>query len=246
LNWPSKIDAILQHHQVMTSDPSEVMQDSLNAVSVLSAMITPAVLISACATLIFSTSTRLARIVDRVRNLMASIETLLFDRQCRLSRGANPEFNRQLAIHTRRGKLIQNALTSFYLSLSLFVGATVTIGLRAAFKLFPLWIPNLMGIVGTLFLFYACVILIAETRLALRSVRSEMEFTLLLREKYEARRAQRQQGGDLNERSDDRLRWQQYRKWKEERTRRGRGDPRVPRPAEDRRRISRGWNQSAG
>jgi hypothetical protein len=35
------------------------------------------------------------------------------------------------------------------------------------------------------------MILIAETRLALRSVRSEMEFTLLLREKYEARRAQR-------------------------------------------------------
>ncbi|MEY3284674.1 MAG: putative rane protein [Acidobacteriota bacterium] len=167
------------------------MQDSLNAVSVLSAMITPAVLISACATLIFSTSTRLARIVDRVRNLMSSIETLSSTDNVDFPEERTREFNRQLAIHTRRGKLIQNALTSFYISLSLFVGATVTIGIRAAFKVFPLWIPNLMGIVGTLFLFYACMILIAETRLALRSVRSEMEFTLLLREKYEARRAQR-------------------------------------------------------
>src|SRR5262252_5485580 len=37
--------------------------------TLLSAMITPAVLISACGTLILSTSTRLARIMDRVREL---------------------------------------------------------------------------------------------------------------------------------------------------------------------------------
>ena len=173
------------------------MQDSLNEVSVLSAMITPAVLNSACATPIFSTSTRLARIVDRVRNLMTSIEHLSSSEDVDFSEDRTREFNRQLAIHTRRGKLIQNALTSFYVSLSLFVAATVTIGLRAAFKvwpLWPLWIPNLLGIIGTLFLFYACIILIAETRLAIRSVRSEMEFTLLLREKYQARRAESGQG----------------------------------------------------
>jgi hypothetical protein len=170
------------------------MQDSLNEVSVLSAMITPAVLISACATLIFSTSTRLARIVDRVRNLMASIERLSSTEDVDFSEDRTREFNRQLAIHTRRGKLIQNALTSFYVSLSLFVAATVTIGLRAAFRVVPLWIPNLLGIIGTLFLLYACMILIAETRLDLRSVRSEMEFTLLLREKYQARRAESGKG----------------------------------------------------
>ncbi|NBO64348.1 MAG: DUF2721 domain-containing protein, partial [Acidobacteria bacterium] len=129
---------------------------------------------------------------DRVRGLMTSIETLSSTESVDFPDERTREFDRQLAIHTRRGKLIQNALTSFYVSLSLFVGATVTIGLRAAFRLFPLWIPNLLGIVGTLFLFYACIILIAETRLALRSVRSEMEFTLFLRAKYEARRAQRQ------------------------------------------------------
>ena len=44
--------------------------------SLLSAMITPAVLISACGTLIFSTATRLARIVDRVRNLAFQLEQL--------------------------------------------------------------------------------------------------------------------------------------------------------------------------
>jgi len=140
------------------------MQDSLNEVSVLSAMITPAVLISVFATLIFSTLNRLARIVDRVRNLMASIERLSSTEDVDFSEDRTREFNRLLAIHTRRGKLIQNALTRFYVSLSLFVAATLTIGLRATFKVWPLWIPNLLGIIGTLFLFNACMILIAETR----------------------------------------------------------------------------------
>ena len=40
-----------------------------NALAVLTAMITPAVLISACGALIFSTSTRLGRVIDRVRTL---------------------------------------------------------------------------------------------------------------------------------------------------------------------------------
>jgi hypothetical protein len=45
------------------------MRRDLTALDLLSAMITPAVLISACGTLIVSTSSRLARIVDRARGL---------------------------------------------------------------------------------------------------------------------------------------------------------------------------------
>jgi len=50
------------------------MQDLPTALSLLTAMITPAVLISACGTLIFSTSARLARLVDRVRELSQQTE----------------------------------------------------------------------------------------------------------------------------------------------------------------------------
>jgi hypothetical protein len=55
------------------------MVEQLDNLSVLSEMITPAVLISACGTLIFSTSTRLARIVDRVRELIRAIDYCFFD-----------------------------------------------------------------------------------------------------------------------------------------------------------------------
>ena len=44
--------------------------------SVLGAMITPAVLISACGALILSTSVRLGRVVDRVRALADRFEVL--------------------------------------------------------------------------------------------------------------------------------------------------------------------------
>lgn len=168
------------------------MQETSTALNVLSAMITPAVLISACGTLVISTSARLARIVDRVRELSRVIEEMSrAEETMDFIDDRRAEVERQISIHARRGRLIQNSLTSFYLSLSLFVAATVAVGF---ISIVPrvldevLWIPNILGIIGTIFLFYGCVMLIAETRLALRSVNSEMEFTLRLREKYKERR----------------------------------------------------------
>jgi hypothetical protein len=155
--------------------------------SVLSAMFTPAVLISACGTLIFSTSTRLARVVDRVRELSRLIEQFSRDENADFPEERHIEVDRQISIHARRVHFIQRSLTSFYVSLSLFVAATVAVGFVAVFNS-AAWAPNTLGLVGTVFLFYGCITLIAETRLALRSVKSEMEFTLMLRAKYQERR----------------------------------------------------------
>ncbi len=167
----------------------EGLTKALNALNILSAMITPAVLISACGTLVFSTSTRLGRIVDRVRDLSRTIEELSKDEhQMDFPEERLAEVERQLFIHARRSRLIQQSVTSFYIALSLFVAAMVAIGFVAVFKQ-AAWTPNLLGIVGTLFLFYGSVTLIGETRLALRAVNSEMEFTLMLRSKYQQRRS---------------------------------------------------------
>ncbi|HEU0185267.1 MAG TPA: DUF2721 domain-containing protein [Blastocatellia bacterium] len=155
--------------------------------SVLSAMFTPAVLISACGTLIFSTSTRLARVVDRVRELSRVIEQFSRDEYTDFHEERHIEVDRQIAIHARRVQFIQRSLTSFYVSLSILVGATMAVGFVSVFNR-AAWLPNTLGIVGTVFLFYGCITLIAETRLALRSVKSEMDFTLMLRAKYQERR----------------------------------------------------------
>ncbi|HEU0172897.1 MAG TPA: DUF2721 domain-containing protein [Blastocatellia bacterium] len=171
------------------------MQNASYSFGVLSAMITPAVLISACGTLIFSTSTRLARVVDRVRELSRIIEQFSRDENADFPEERHIEVDRQIAIHARRVQFIQRSLTSFYVSLSLFVAATAAIGFVAVFNRVT-WLPNTLDIVGTVFLFYGCVTLIAETRLALRSVKSEMEFTLMLRAKYQERRDRMLRGAE--------------------------------------------------
>src|SRR5882762_8280998 len=50
------------------------MESVTSSLTVLTAMITPAVLISASGTMILSTSTRLGRVVDRVRSLSDRLE----------------------------------------------------------------------------------------------------------------------------------------------------------------------------
>jgi len=144
----------------------------------LSAMITPAVLISACGTLIFSTSTRLARIVDRVRSLTRDLEPEHDGRR-------DPEewrrhFDLQLGMYADRATLVQGALTAFYRALGLFVGSTITIGLTV-FLPGSEFVPTLLGVLGTLELFRGSVRLIREARISLRSVEAEMAYALRLR-----------------------------------------------------------------
>lgn len=159
------------------------MQELATPLGLLSAMITPAVLISACGALIFSTSTRLARIVDRVRTLSQDLEGIFTGKVTEFADERRAEYERQLAVHTRRGQIIQRSLTSFYVSLGLLTAATVSISVTALTRAAE-WLPSAFGVAGTLALFYGSMLLIAETRLALRSVTSEMQFVLRLRDRY--------------------------------------------------------------
>lgn len=57
--------------------------------TILTAMITPAVLISGCGTLVLSTSSRLGRIIDHVRDLADSFEQLAHEESTIHSSGGN-------------------------------------------------------------------------------------------------------------------------------------------------------------
>jgi hypothetical protein len=153
------------------------------AIELLSAMITPAVLISASGTLILSTSTRLARVVDRVRDLARTSELLFSETGARFAEMRMQGIDQQLALQTSRGRLLQRALTAFYIALGIFVGTAIAIALVSYAR--PVaWLPGVLGIGGMLMLFYGCVMLLRETRLALRSVDSEMEFVLELNDMH--------------------------------------------------------------
>ena len=157
--------------------------------ALLTAMITPAVLISACGTLIFSTSTRVARIVDRVRSISLTIETLA-TQPVEFYQERRSAMDRQLAFYTDRARLIQRALTSFYSSLGLFVATTLAIGATAFLPHLAWlgWLPNVFGVSGALVLFYGCLLLIREARLAFKALDEEMQAALTLAELYRLKR----------------------------------------------------------
>ena len=157
--------------------------NALPPVELLSAMITPAVLISASGTLILSTSTRLARVVDRVRELGRLSESLSVAPDAPFAELRWKGMEEQLAMQTRRGGLLQRALTCFYVALGIFVATAIALAL-VSYAARAAWVPSALGIAGMLMLFYGCVMLLRETRLALRAVDSEMAFVLELTDRH--------------------------------------------------------------
>ncbi len=146
---------------------------------ILTSMLTPAILISACGTLILSTSSRLGRVVDRVRNLFVRFEELSQHGEVKEnnSKRISIIFS-QLSKLTKRSKYLQRGITSFYVSLSFFVGTSVVIGILNVIGKDFNWIPIALGIFGAVILLYGSIMLILETKLALSSVHEEMDFLL--------------------------------------------------------------------
>lgn len=160
------------------------------ALAVLTAMITPAVLISACGALIFSTSTRLGRVIDRTRALSERFQEL----------AAHPEKDEmfeerrqliftQLDRQTSRARLIQRAMAAYYTALGTFVASTVAIAIFSAAARNFTWIAVLLGVIGTLYMLYGSVLLIVESRMALSAIMTEMDFVWKISQRYA--------GGDL-------------------------------------------------
>ncbi len=154
------------------------MEPLSSALAVLTAMITPSVLISACGAMILSTSTRLGRVVDRVRSLSDSFEELVASgEELTLLEERRALIFDQLDKLTSRARLLQRSMTSFYGALGIFVSTSVAIGLVAALGRDGTgWIPVVLGLLGSCFLFYGSVLLIFEARLALSTINAEMDF----------------------------------------------------------------------
>lgn len=148
-----------------------------SSLAVLTAMITPAVLISASGTMILSTSTRLGRVVDRVRSLSDRFQELAdSDSAAEFFEEQRAMLYDQLDKLTSRSRLLQRALTTFYLAVGVFVATSVAIGVVAFAAARGAWIPVALGLIGAFFLFYGSMLLVFEARLALSTTHAEMDF----------------------------------------------------------------------
>lgn len=146
-----------------------------DVLQVLSAMITPAVLILASSSLLITTSSRSIRCVDRIRERTAELEAV-GSATDDTTNARRQHLYEQLQINIRRARLLQRAMSRLYLGISLFIGTSVSIGVVSLLRADAGWIPLLLGFVGAGLLFSASVYLIVESRLAMTVTYAEMDY----------------------------------------------------------------------
>lgn len=148
----------------------------------LTAMVTPALLISATGSLVLSTSTRLGRVVDRVRQLEIRLGELIYVED----RDEVPLYDKRIEVAvdlldkvTSRSRILQRALGTFYYGIGAFVLTSVLIATAAFFAKYRMLqlIPIAFGIGGIMCLFWGSLLMIKETRMATATVNAEMDFT---------------------------------------------------------------------
>jgi len=154
--------------------------DALNStIEFLTAMVTPALLISATGSLVLSTSTRLGRVIDRVRQLEERLSELIY----REDKHDVPLYEKRVEVIvdlldkvTSRSRILQRALATFYYGIGTFVLTSVMIAIAAIFNTYR-WAPIPIGVVGIMLLFWGSVLMVRETRMATATVNAEMDFT---------------------------------------------------------------------
>src|SRR5688500_7985635 len=157
-----------------------VRPDSLSStIEFLTAMVTPTLLISATGSLVLSTSTRLGRVVDRVRSLEIRLSEMIYAED----KSEIPLYEKRVEVIvelidkvTSRSRILQKAMAAFYYGLMFFILTSVTIAVAALFGIYR-WLPIPFGVVGIMYLFYGSLLMLRETRVATATINAEMDFT---------------------------------------------------------------------
>ena len=145
----------------------------------LTAMITPALLISAIGMLVLSTSTRLGRVIDRARELERRLNMLMTEGEEKEKKFYTQRVEvvfELLDKVTTRSRILQRALFVFYCGLAMFVLTSLSIAIVALLNQY-VWIPIPVGLVGTLFIFYGSILMMRESLMATATTNAEMNVT---------------------------------------------------------------------
>ena len=153
----------------------------------VTAMIAPALFLTATGSLIISTATRMGRIVDRIR--------VLVELSDRLRQGdATLDFPELRRLHTLealqhlqwRSNRVMIAVTMLYLAFSSFSATSMVIALDSITGQHLTALPTFFAAAGVGFLLVACGNLVIEARAALRSNGMEVRFFIELEKRREA------------------------------------------------------------
>jgi hypothetical protein len=144
-----------------------------SALQVLTALIAPALLISASASFVLSTSTRLANNANRARAIAAALKEWKH-RDTARSPHEQKRLKRELRLTYHRVYLERQALALFYAATIMFVACSLVLGLEAIVRGWPYWLPVVLGLFGVVLLLIASALLIVDLRSMAKLVRHEV------------------------------------------------------------------------
>lgn len=149
-----------------------MFESALGHYAILTAMLAPALLMAATASLLTSANARLARVVDRLRALIVAWEEEAPDRA---------ERDVQIQRHRKRAQLVLRACQLLYAALGGFVGTSLALAVDAllGFRLGAL--PTALAVIGVSFLLLASLALGREVSLSVHSFDEELDQELARR-----------------------------------------------------------------
>jgi hypothetical protein len=143
----------------------------------VTAMIAPALFLTATGSLILSTANRIGRIVDRIRALVDLCDQLRKGDAAldfpELRRKHARDALRRLQWRSDRASV---AVTMLYLSFSAFAATSLTIAIDSVTGQHLAFLPTVLASAGVALLLGACLNLVCEARAALRSNDAEVRF----------------------------------------------------------------------
>jgi hypothetical protein len=151
----------------------------LDPAEVLGAMLTPAVLISACGSLVISTSNRLTRVVDRFRQLANEAEKFVGVSADAAAAERLSQVRGQFDLLARRAILLRSALTRLYVAISFLVATSLGFAILALAGAHSAWLPVGSALVGAGALLHSSWLLIREAQLAVDANLNEISFARL-------------------------------------------------------------------
>jgi uncharacterized membrane protein YciS (DUF1049 family) len=145
----------------------------LSAVGLLGlvqSMVTPAVMISACGLLLLSTSNKLARIVDRIRELNSEDRGLAAD----VDGVRRLSIRNQIDLLLRRALLLRNACGLLYLAVAVFALTSLCVGLSRTAYLFEV-LMLVLFVLGLATVVWAGILAYLEIRLSHHAIAEEIK-----------------------------------------------------------------------
>lgn len=136
--------------------------------AILTAMLAPAFFLTATASLLMSANTRLARVIDRLRVVLAELQD-----------ASDPEYRqvleKRITVQRRRSVLVLRGSQLLYVAISCFVGTSLAVAADAVVGYRVATLPTVLAALGVLSMFAASLCLSRESMLAMRAVDEEMD-----------------------------------------------------------------------